>query len=71
MKVKGKIDHKDLGLGAWVIVSDHGQIYEIYNPSTELCKKNQSVEITGTIKDDIVSTSMVGEILAVESFKIL
>lgn len=71
MKIKGKIEHKDLGMGTWVLVSESGKNYELYNPPDSLCKKDLKVEIVGKIRDDVMSMAMVGDILEVNSFEIL
>lgn len=69
MRVRGKIEHKDLGMGTWVLVSENGETYELYNAPTELYESNLKVEIVGKIRDDVMSMAMVGKILEVESFK--
>lgn len=69
MKIKGKIEFKDIGMGTWVLVSDSGETYELYNPPSELLKENIPVEITGKIRDDIMTINMVGQVLEIESFK--
>jgi hypothetical protein len=71
INLKGKIEYKDLGMGTWVFISESAETYELYNPPSELCKPNLSVEITGKIRDDLMSMAMVGSILEVESFKLL
>jgi hypothetical protein len=71
MKIKGKIQYKDLGMGTWVLVSETGETYELYNPPQELCNSNLPVEITGKIRDDVMSVAMVGSILEVESFNVI
>lgn len=69
MKIKGKIEYKEIGMGTWVLVSDSGDTYEVYNPPSELCKSNLQVEITGKIREDVMSMAMVGSILEIESFE--
>jgi hypothetical protein len=71
MKIKGKIEFKEIGMGVWVLVSENGETYELYNPPSELYKENIQVEITGKIKENIMTIAMVGQVLEIESFKIL
>jgi hypothetical protein len=71
MKIKGKMEYKDLGMGTWVLISESGETYELYNPPRELCNSNLPVEITGNIRDDVMSMAMVGSILEVESFEVI
>jgi len=69
--VTGKIEKKDVGLGTWALVSEGGTIYELRNPPAALCQPQQRVEVTGTIRNDVMSVAMIGEILEVDSFTIL
>ena len=69
MKLKGKIERRDLGMGTWVLVTENGQTYELYNPPNELCQSDLQVEVEGQIRDDVMSMAMVGPILEVKSFQ--
>lgn len=69
MQVTGKIEKKEVGIGAWALVTDDGTTYELKNPPPDLCQPNQRVEVTGTIRNDVMSIAMIGEILEVDSFK--
>ncbi|NBD32756.1 MAG: hypothetical protein GVY17_07295 [Cyanobacteria bacterium] len=69
--VTGKIEKKDVGLGTWALVSEDGTTYELRNPPAALCQPQQRVEVTGTIRNDVMSVAMIGEILEVDSFTLL
>jgi hypothetical protein len=71
MKIKGKIDYKDLGMGSWVLVSQTGETYELDDPPAELCKSNLQVEVTGLIQENVMTIAMVGPLFKVQSFTIL
>jgi hypothetical protein len=70
MKIKGKIEYKDIGMGTWVLVSDTGETYQLYEPSSELCQSGLSVEVNGKIRNDLMGFAMVGSFFEVEFFEI-
>ncbi|MFB6276791.1 MAG: DUF5818 domain-containing protein [Halothece sp.] len=67
--VTGTIEKREVGIGAWALVTDEGTAYELRNPPEVLCQPQQRVKVTGTIRNDIMSLAMIGEILEVESFE--
>jgi hypothetical protein len=69
--VTGKIEKREVGIGAWALVTDEGKTYELRNPPSELCQPQQPVEVTGTVRNDVMSIAMIGEILEVNSFRFL
>jgi hypothetical protein len=72
MKVlTGKIEYKDLGSGAWALVADNGETYELRNTHEDLHKEGQKVKIEGKIRNDVVSFAMIGTVLEVTSFEVL
>ena len=71
MQITGKIQHQDLGMGTWVLVSETGETYELYNPPSELCQTDIQVQVTGQIRDDVMTIAMVGPVLEVESFEVI
>lgn len=68
MKVIGKIEYKAIALGVWALVAKGGKTYELYNPPEELKQDGISVEVEGNIRNDIMTISMIGQILEVQSF---
>ncbi len=72
IKIQGKIERRDIGMGAWAIISEDGTTYEILRGADkQLLQAGQTVNITGTIRKDVMTTAMIGPILEVESFEIL
>lgn len=71
MTATGKIEKRDVGIGTWVLVSDEGKTYELKNPPQSLCQPHQRVEVKGTIRNDVMTLAMIGEVLEVDSFKFL
>ncbi len=70
--VTGTIQHRDLGPGAWALVTDEGGTYEIFKGADKkLLKSGQKVEIEGKVREDVMTIAMIGPVLEVESFKIL
>ena len=66
--VTGKIEKKDIGIGTWALITDDGITYELRNPPPELKQPQQRVQVTGIIRNDVMSIAMIGEILEVNSF---
>ena len=71
IKVTGKIERRDLGLGAWVLVAEGGETYELQDPSPALCQPEAKVKVEGQIRDDVMTLAMVGPVLEVSSFEVL
>ncbi|AKG20796.1 DUF1344 domain-containing protein [Calothrix sp. 336/3] len=70
--VTGTIQHRDLGAGAWALVTDDGKTYEIpRNTDKKLLQPGQKVQVTGKIREDIMTTAMIGSVLEVKDFQIL
>ena len=69
MKIKGTVEYKSVGMGAWALVSEDGTTYELYQPSAELKQKGLSVEIEGKIRKDIMTIAMIGDVLEVISWQ--
>ncbi|PSO47408.1 MAG: hypothetical protein BRC33_12830 [Cyanobacteria bacterium SW_9_44_58] len=67
--VTGTIEKREVGIGAWALVTDQGSVYELRNPPKILCPSQQRVKVTGTIRNDVMSLAMIGEILEVDSFE--
>jgi hypothetical protein len=69
--IQGKVERKSLGMGAWALVGADGKTYELFKAPQELTKVKTVVEVTGNIRDDIMTTAMIGPVLEVVSFRIL
>ena len=71
MKVTGTLEKKGFGFGVWALVTDNGTTYQLHEPAAELQKSGIKVEIVGEIRTDIMTTAMIGDVLAIESYKLL
>ncbi|CAN1210410.1 DNA-binding protein [Tumidithrix helvetica PCC 7403] len=71
IQVKGKIQFHELGMGAWALVADSGEQYELMQPApSQLLQAGLSVKITGILREDIMTMAMIGTVLQIESFEI-
>ena len=71
LQVQGTIEHKMLGMGAWALVGQDGQTYELHKAPKELHKDGLKVKVKGQIRDDVMTIAMIGPVLEVQSFEVL
>ncbi|MBI1241890.1 hypothetical protein [Umezakia ovalisporum] len=70
--VTGTIQRRDIGTGAWALVTDDGNTYEILRGADKnLLKSGQTAKVTGRVREDIMTMAMIGPILEVQSFEML
>ncbi len=70
--VTGTIQHRDIGTGAWALVTDDGVTYEIpRNVDKKLLKAGQKAKVTGQVREDVMTTAMIGPVLEVKSFEVV
>jgi hypothetical protein len=68
----GTIQRREIGLGAWALTTDEGKTYEILKGADKnLLKSGQQVRVTGQVRDDIMTTAMIGPVLEVQSFELI
>ncbi|AFY56323.1 hypothetical protein Riv7116_3881 [Rivularia sp. PCC 7116] len=71
IKVKGTVERRDIGMGAWAFISEDGKTYEIMRGADKaLLQAGQKAEVTGDVREDIMSAAMIGPMLEVKSFNI-
>lgn len=69
--VTGTIERRDIGTGAWALVTDEGTTYEILRGvDKNLLKSGQKATVKGQVREDIMTTAMIGPVLEVKSFEI-
>lgn len=71
INVTGVIEHKDIGMGAWALVADSGETYELQNPPSKLQQPNLKVKVKGDVREDVMTVAMIGPVLEVQSFEVL
>ncbi len=70
--VTGTVQSADFGPGAWSLVTDKGEQYELHQPTPDkLLQAGQKVKVTGKIRDDVMTMAMIGPVLQVEKFESL
>jgi hypothetical protein len=70
--VKGTIERRDIGTGAWALVSDDGVTYEILRGADKkLLQSGQKAQVTGQVRDDIMTAAAIGPVLEVKSFELM
>jgi cytochrome c-type biogenesis protein CcmE len=68
--VKGTVQRSGMGAGTWVIMTEQGTTYEIHKgASKDLLKAGQQVQVTGNIREDVMTIAMVGPVLEVTHFE--
>ena len=69
--VKGAIERKGFGPGTWALVSEEGETYELKDAPSELRKSGLKVSIKGEVRTDVMTFSMMGQVLEVQSFDVI
>jgi len=69
VKLSGKVEHVDVGSGAFVLVGDDGQRYQLAGGDRGMKKPGQRIEVDGEVDKDAVTTAMVGPLLRVKSYR--
>ncbi|NJM20266.1 MAG: hypothetical protein HC836_08130 [Richelia sp. RM2_1_2] len=69
--VKGTVERRDIGMGAWALVGEDGKIYEIMRGADKsLLQAGQKAQVTGIVREDVMTTAMIGPVLEVKSFEV-
>ncbi|WP_315790930.1 hypothetical protein [Fischerella sp. JS2] len=70
--VTGTVERRDIGTGAWALVSNDGTTYEILRGADKsLLKAGQKAKVTGEVREDVMTIAMIGPVLEVKSFDLL
>ncbi|MDF5709187.1 MAG: hypothetical protein PUP90_16365 [Nostoc sp. S4] len=68
----GTIQRRDIGPGAWALVTEEGVTYEILKGADkDLLKTGQKAKVKGQVREDIMTTAMIGPVLEVKSFEVI
>jgi hypothetical protein len=69
--VTGTIQRREIGTGAWALVTSEGVTYEILRGADQkLLKVGQKAKVTGQVRDDVMTIAMIGPVLEVKSFEL-
>lgn len=67
--VSGIVKKQEFGTVTWALVTD-GVTYELKDTPRELCKSDQKVRVTGVVREDVMTLTMIGPVLEVQSFEL-
>lgn len=71
IELEGTIERQDLGAGAWALISTEGQTYELFRAPHDLRQPGLRVRVTGDLREDVMTTAMIGPVLQVKQFECL
>ncbi|MBD2667478.1 hypothetical protein B6N60_02533 [Richelia sinica FACHB-800] len=70
--VTGTIQKRNIGLGAWALVTDEGTTYELPKSTDKnLLISGQKAAVTGQVREDVMTVAMIGPVLEVQSFEVV
>jgi hypothetical protein len=69
VKLSGKVDFVDVGSGAFVLVADDGQRYQLAGGDRGMKKAGQRIEVEGDVDAGAVTAAMAGPVLRVKSYR--
>ena len=70
--ITGTIERRNIGLGVWVFVTEDGVTYQIPKSADKnLLKSGQKAKVTGQVRNDLMTTAMIGPVLEVHSFQVI
>ena len=69
--VVGGIERRGFGTGAWALLAEDGNIYELLECPHQLRKAGFRVKVMGTLNDDVMTLAMIGKVLNINSFEVL
>lgn len=70
--VTGTIQRREIGMGAWALVTDEGVTYEILKGADKnLLKSGQKAKVKGQVREDVMTIAMIGPVLEVKSFELI
>ncbi|MFM6024541.1 MAG: hypothetical protein ACKPER_16720 [Dolichospermum sp.] len=70
--ITGTIERRNIVLGVWVFVTEDGVTYQILKSADKnLLKSGQKAKVTGEVRNDLMTTAMIGPVLEVHSFQVI
>jgi len=70
--ITGTIERRNIGLGVWAFVTEDGVTYQIPKSADKnLLKSGQKAKVTGEVRNDLMTTAMIGPVLEVHSFEVI
>jgi hypothetical protein len=70
--ITGTIERRNIGLGVWAFVTEDGVTYQIPKSADKnLLKSGQKAKVTGQVRNDLMTSQMIGPVLEVHSFQVI
>jgi hypothetical protein len=69
VKITGTVQREDLAAGAFVLVADNGQKYQLAGGDRGMKKPGARIEVEGDVDVNGVSAAMTGPIFRVKSYR--
>jgi hypothetical protein len=69
MKLRGRVEFRDIEMGVWVLEGEDGRTYQLSGGNAALRRRGQQVEIDGDVDRKAMTTAMVGPVLRVRGFR--
>lgn len=69
--VTGQIKKLGFGFGVWALVTPEGKTYQLKDAPESLRQELDQVRIEGNIREDIMTSAMIGPVLEIKSFLII
>ena len=70
--ITGTIERRNIGLGVWIFATEDGVTYQIPKSADKnLLKSGQKAKVTGQVRNDLMTTAMIGPVLEVHSFQVI
>ena len=69
--IEGIVQRSGMGMGTWALITHEGTTYEILKGAPkDLLQPNLAVRVKGEIREDVMTTAMIGPVLEVKSFEL-
>lgn len=68
--LRGIVRFKDIGMGCWEFAAQDGKHYEIVGGEDILYQDGRKAEITGQVRNDLMSAGNIGPIFEVQSVEL-
>ena len=69
MKLRGKVEYRDLETGVWVLAGDDGQSYLLAGGDRKIKKNGARIEAEGDVDKDSLDFAMVGPKFVVKTYR--
>ncbi|NVJ25229.1 hypothetical protein HUW62_28790 [Myxococcus sp. AM011] len=69
MKLSGRVVFQDVETGVWVLEGDDGTTYQLAGGDRKIKKDGQRIEAEGDVDRDVLTSSMVGPVFNVSSYR--